>query len=200
MRIFALAALIACFAFSASAATIVMDDFESYGQMTVATPGTFGPWTVTAGSVDVNSAFPGITCHQGIACLDMAGNTNNGTIEHDFSFTAGLTYTLTFWASGNQRNIVPDSMTVMLGTSTLDLTNVAWNDPWAEHTLTFSPVTSGVEDLTFAHSGTDTQGILVDSVSLVDNSQIPEPATLGMIGAGLGALGLLRRRRSVPMA
>jgi MYXO-CTERM domain-containing protein len=60
---------------------------------------------------------------------------------------------------------------------------------WTQQTLSFTA--SGSDVLTFTAVGTGAWGPAIDSVSV---ESAPEPGTYMLAGAGLLALGLLRRR------
>ena len=94
---------------SAQAQLVFSEGFESYAVaagsgVTVQTPNTFGPWSVSAGSIDILDTYPGLAPRTGVQNLDMDGSTNSaGTITRTFTATAGVTYTLTYYYAGNQR-------------------------------------------------------------------------------------------------
>ena len=170
------------------AQAVFTEDFESYPTATVASPNSFGPWNVTAGSVDTLSSFPGLTCHGGTHCVDMDGSTfAAGTIQRTFAATAGVQYALTFWYSGNQRGAPSDSMTVSLGTSTLSLTNIPSSQAYTQGTVIWTASSTGTATVQFAHAGGDNVGILLDDVTLTGATPTPTPtlsqwATIGLAG------------------
>jgi hypothetical protein len=120
-----------------------------------------------------------------------------GTIQRSFAATAGVTYTLDFWVSGNQRS-GSDSMDVYVGSSVLHLSNVPYTDPWKEWSLTFTAGSSGTQLVQFQHFGGDNAGMLLDDVTMTDSpgGVVPEPCTWSLMAGGLLAAGLLRRRKA----
>ncbi len=176
------------------AITIFTDGFESSAAGINATP---NGWTLARSSVDVLAQSGSFNCHTGVRCVDMDGTSlAAGRIESpDFTFAAGLTYTLTFWVSQNQRGFYgPDSMTACLGTECATLTlaeSAPGTNTWAVHTLTLIG-TGTVGRLSFDHAGGDNVGLILDDITLADSSA-PEPGTLALLGAGLGWLWMRRR-------
>lgn len=185
-RLLLLAGLVLCSIGTVHAQTVFSEDFESFPTATVASPNSFGPWNVTAGSVDTLNSYPGLTCHSGTGCVDMDGSTSAaGTIQRTFAATAGLQYVLTFWYSGNQRG-GSDSMTVSLGTSTLSLTNIPSSQGYTQGTVFWTAPSTGTATVQFAHAGADNVGILLDDVTLNAATPTPTLSQWAMIGlAGL---------------
>jgi hypothetical protein len=186
-RLLVLASLLLCSTGTLHAQTVFTEDFESFPTATITSPSSFGAWSVTAGSVDTLSSFPGLTCHGGTHCVDMDGSTGAaGTIQRTFAATAGVQYVLGFWYSGNQRG-GSDSMTVSLGTSTLSLTNIPSSQPYTQGTVSWIAPSTGTATVQFAHAGADNVGILLDDVTLTAATLTPIPtptlsqwATIGL--------------------
>jgi hypothetical protein len=148
-------------------------------------PNTFGPWTVSTGSIDMLNSYPGLAAHGGTKNLDMDGGTNAaGTINRTFTATAGVTYTLTYYYAGNQRGGSPDTMTVSLGLNSVTHSNVASSQGYTLGTVSWTASNSGTANVTFATTGGDNVGILLDDdVTLVSNvSGTPTLSEWGMIG------------------
>ncbi|MDR3701302.1 MAG: PEP-CTERM sorting domain-containing protein [Candidatus Sulfopaludibacter sp.] len=115
--------------------------------------------------------------------------------------TAGLTYNVSFYQAGAQQQgfngNTTDRFEVFFGAQTKYsdlLTNPSHGfQPWEKQTLSFT-ATSTTEVLSFLAVGTP-NGVppftLLDGVSVTST---PEPAFMGLIGAGLLALGAFRRK------
>ncbi len=173
----------------AQAATVYADDFNADVQGLNTTP---TGWVVTNGTVDtIGTGYYDLQPGNG-NYLDLDGTSNQGgTIEHDLFLTAGVTYTLSYWLAGNLRNAGTETVDVVFGGATDTVTPQA-NDNFSLHTLTFTPTTSGTYALTFDNLGGDNQGALLDNVSV---TAVPEPASVALLLAGLGVVGVARRRR-----
>lgn len=197
-RFLLLASLAVIETLTAQAQVVFTDSFESY------TPGTnstsFSPWTVTAGSVDILNVgtFPTLPPRTGSQNLDMDGSTNAaGTITRSFAVTSGVTYTLTYYYSGNRRNSNTDSMTVTLGTASVTHT-IPGTQGYTFGSLTWTATSTGTANVTFAHVGNDNIGMLLDDVTVsVGTLAVPTLTEWGMMGltAMLILFGSLKAQR-----
>ncbi len=186
------------FAGLSSAGTIFTDGFESNA---VGGNTTLNGWTLVRPSVDVIAHGSSFKCATGNRCVDLDGTATPGSAGYiettsSFTFSAGLTYTMTFWLSENQRGFFgPDTVTACLGSSvcsnyTLPAQTLT-NSHFAQYTLVFAGDGS-TGKLSFNHAGGDNVGIILDDVQLSDNS-VPEPGTFVLIGTALAFVGLRRR-------
>lgn len=179
-------------------------------------------WNITAGNIDIDSAASGcsgITAADGNQFVDLTGSFANGSgndvgaIAQTVATTVGAQYSLSFYFGANPQaayltqypNDGPiKSMNVLLNGAldanyTLNTTGVSFtNAQWARETLYFTATsdqtTVGFQSLNGLSAPSDF-GPLLDGVVL---QQVPEPATLGLLGLGLGlaGAGFLRRRKS----
>lgn len=187
----------------AAHAQIFTETFEGYSVpsgslVSVNSPNTFGPWSVTAGGVEILNSFAGLPARNGTKNLDMDGGISQaGTITRTFSTTAGVTYTLTYYYSGSQRGDL-NSMTVTLGTSSATHSNIPSAQGYTLGTVTFTAPSTGTASVTFAHTGGDNFGLLLDDITLSSNaSGVPTLSEWGMIGltALLILFGSLKAQR-----
>jgi choice-of-anchor C domain-containing protein len=166
-------------------------------------------WTVTGGTIDwINTYW---VPSDGSFSLDMEG-LSRGTIETSAPLTTviGQTYRLSFDMAGNPdgNHGFPDFVPIV---KELDVTVGGVGAPpfffdttghslgsmgWVTQTFYFT-ATSTSTSLSFAAgpdaSDTPFFGAALDNVSV---EAVPEPGTLMLLGAGLSALGLVKRRKA----
>jgi Protein of unknown function (DUF642) len=169
-------------------------------------PTGFG-WTVKTNSVNVydgtlvfGSFF---TAFDGNLALDLVGSAGAATLSQMFSTVAGETYTLTFAYSEHPSApfatagvAITDGLNSLLDTTITHSTSSTADPDWTIFTATFVATgTSATLDFTNL-VGFGTGGILLDAVSIVEAvpSEVPAPATVSLLGAGLAAIGAVRRR------
>jgi hypothetical protein len=183
-------------------AVLFSDDFNSE---TLGLNTTLDNWDIVQGSVDV------IICAGDPAdrCVDLDGSTPStaGTIidtMQSFGITAGRTYELAFSIprlKGNSN----DPFTISFGTFSQSFPSAA-----VTTVLSFLATADGSSRVRFAlnNTGNDNFGPLLTSFSLSETAGTPPPppppdvsviplpasALLLLLLAGLGGLGLLRRR------
>jgi choice-of-anchor C domain-containing protein len=172
---------------------------------------SFGPWAVTSGSVDLVGGYwqspSGANPPTGTnGSVDMDGDAPGGISQGISGLTAGKTYTLTFWLSGN-----PDgppatkSLDVSIGSAVDD------NFTYTIGTNSHTDMMYSMESVTFTADATNTlsfvsqdtnspYGPVVGGVSIIT---VPEPATWAMMVlgfAGLGFAGYRKARPALPLA
>ncbi len=175
---------------------------------------TGSPYTLTAGSIDVNSGtFYGWLCDSGTLdsgnCLDTTGSGADGTIQATVTFPSAGEYVLTVDLQGWDDTVNGgggQTTTVMitlnggtLGSSLYSSSNfrdgTGGNDTYPLITATFNVSGPGTSLLTFQDTGVNQSAAFAGAI--LDAAQIsaaPEPATFVLAGAALLALAGLRKR------
>lgn len=188
------------FSAGAQAAVIFMDDFngENGGTGALNYAG-FANWTVSGGTVDLIGVGGPFDFQPGNGLyVDMDGSSRNaGKIETSASFnlTPGTLYELSFDLAGNHRNTAQESVTMEVGVGSVlsEIFSLGQNVAFTTFTRQFSVGAATSVTISFEGAGGDNIGMLLDNVVL-SSVDVPEPATLGLLGVGLLAAPLLRRR------
>ena len=195
----AIAALFAAGSASATTPNLISNgDFESY---TAGLPGSgyvvvnngasgITGWTVGANSVDlIQNAYNAIN---GVS-VDLIGTPGPGSISQQFSYAANTTYTLQFQLTHNPGASGGAMMYADFFGSQHQYNGM---DPLQTVALSFTTgATAGTSTLSFGSIGGDNfSGAVIDNVSLM--AAVPEPETYAMLGAGLGLLAFIGRRKA----
>ena len=150
-------------------------------------------WTGGAAGVELRNNVEGVAAGgRNFVELDTTGNSS---ISQLIQTAANRSYTLTFQFQ-DRVNVASASQGLSIswgGSVIAPLVNNSTLGGW--ETRSFTLIGDGTEKaLTFSAAGySDSLGTSLDNVSLT--TAVPEPATYGMMLAGLAAIGLVARRR-----
>jgi hypothetical protein len=151
-------------------------------------------WTVISG-IEIRNNVVG-TAQDGVNYAEMDGNVNS-SFSQSVATSAGQWYELSFWYS-NRIGVAVDSngLDWSFGATSGSAPVLAFNDSndnqWTRYS-TMVQATGATTLLTLQGTGTtDALGTSLDDVQL---TPVPEPGGTAMLLAGLGALGLISRRR-----
>ena len=155
-------------------------------------------WSISnGGTVDIiaESNPYGITCRGKTGnCIDLDGSTNKSgdLVSPGFSLTAGQAYTAQFVLSGNDRVKQTDVVAVSFGTSLASF-SVKENTGFLVDSVTFTPTTTGIYNLSFLDNSSNNIGAILDNVKVVQ--AVPLPAAAWLLLSGLASMGVMARRR-----
>lgn len=201
---------LASFTSAASANLLVNGSFEQPGDCFGAVS-TLQGWSVDGGNLDIigSACSNPLVPADGSYWLDMTGNFFPATISQSFATTPGNSYSLSFYFGGNPQwqyfpypndgpvksmNALIDGSVV--GTYTIDTTGLATSDAgWVFETVAFTANSSSTTVSFVSLNNSGVFGPTLDGVS-VDPAAVPLPGTLGLLGVGFAALGIIRKRCS----
>jgi Protein of unknown function (DUF642)/PEP-CTERM motif len=126
--------------------------------------------------------------------LDLTGYTSqepSGGVSQTIATTPGTNYELTFALGSDGGYGLPSAITVSTGAATQTFTStLTGSNNWESETMDFTA--TGPSTTISLIGVVGNQYIGLDNVSLTD---IPEPASMVLLGAGLFGLRMVRRRR-----
>jgi hypothetical protein len=117
----------------------------------------------------------------------------NTSAQQSITLNAGTTYQLSFEVSGFKARTNPVGLLVDFGSAHHALT-AANGGGWTGFNYTYTPAANGAAVLKFTSDRN--VGVNIDAVSVVALPPVPEPESWALMLAGLGAIGLVARRRA----
>jgi hypothetical protein len=155
--------------------------------------GDFTGWTLSGDFFPLTSVESG-TPHSGTFDAALTTTEAPAALSHTLATTIGATYSVQFWLSSDG---TPNEFRASWGgVSIFDQTDIAANAPpalYTRHAFT-EAATVGSTMLQFGFRD-DLGFLLLDDVSVVPVSSVPEPGTAGLVGAGLAGFALASWRR-----
>jgi choice-of-anchor C domain-containing protein len=206
------ATLLLSTAFILSASPFSNGSFETSGPGCDPVPGAFNTfaagnpcingWSISGGNIDYINGF--WTAADGTHSLDMNGDTGPGSaVQQMFDTISGAQYLVSFSLAGNPGGVTIKTLHVdAAGQSAnynFDITGRSLtNMGWTTEAFNFTANSSSTL-LTFTSTTVDpAQGPALDNVSVTALGTVPEPASTGLLAAGVALIilgrGSLRRR------
>ena len=147
-------------------------------------------WSCTT----TDDCFPrnNVATQSGAWALAGINNTGFATLSQSFATVAAQTYTLSFW-SFSTRDFSTNILQYAIDGAAAAV--VPRTTSYANTVASFT-ATNAVTELSFLFQTVRNSGFwVIDDVSVVSATPIPEPSTIGLFTIGLAGLGLAARRR-----